>query len=226
MESVISVKNLAITYDGRIILEKISFDVEEGDFLVIFGENGSGKSSLIKALLALKSPSEGEIILGSGMKRNEIGYLPQAANIQQDFPASVYEVVLSGCLNKIGFRPFYSEKEKKLALKNIRLLGIEDLQKQCFRNLSGGQKQRVLLARALCSASKLLLLDEPVTGLDPSSTADFYDTICRLNKSGMAIIMVSHDVHSSLSVAKHILQLKGREAAFYGTPREFEMLGE
>lgn len=223
MKNLLTVKNLAISYEGKTILEKVSFDVTERDFLVIFGENGSGKSSLVKVLLNLKAPYEGEIAFAEGFNRNEIGYLPQILPHQNDFPASAWEVVLSGCLNKTGLRPFYGRKEKADAKANMERLGVYNLKKQCFRSLSGGQKQRVLLARALCAAGKLLLLDEPVSGLDVAATADFYEAICKINQSGVAVIMVSHDIHTSLSVAKHVLKLGNGGELFYGTPEEYEL---
>lgn len=223
MKEILTVKNLTLSYEGKKVIENIDFCVQEGDFLVIFGENGSGKSSLIKALLALKAPSNGNITLLNGMKHCDIGYLPQTSPLQQNFPASVWEVVLSGCLNKMGLKPFYTKKEKEIAKKNMQLLSIYDLRKESFGNLSGGQKQRVLLARALCSATRLLLLDEPVAGLDPAAAADFYEIICKINDSGTAVIMVSHDVHSSLSVAKHVLHIGSKTALFFGTPKEYEL---
>ena len=222
MDKILSVKNLAIDYDGKKIAENISFDVEEGDFLVIFGENGSGKTSVIKSLLGIKSNREGKIEFLSGLRENEIGYLPQLADNQKNFPASVREVVLSGCLNKMGMFPFYRKKDKDRAENAMEMLGITNLKKESFGFLSGGQKQRVLLARALCSTSRLILLDEPVSGLDPYAAADFYEMICKINQSGIAVVMVSHDIHSSLSVAKHVLELGNREI-FYGTPLEYEI---
>ncbi len=222
MDKILTVKNLAIDYDGKKIAENISFDVEEGDFLVIFGENGSGKTSVIKSLLGIKSNREGSIEFLSGLRENEIGYLPQIADNQKNFPASVREVVLSGCLNKMGAFPFYRKKEKSRAENAMEMLGIKNLKKESFGSLSGGQKQRVLLARALCATSRLILLDEPVSGLDPYATADFYEMICKINQSGIAVVMVSHDIHSSLSVAKHVLELGSKEI-FYGTPLEYEI---
>lgn len=223
MENLLTVKNLAISYEGKRIIENVSFDVREGDFLVIFGENGSGKSSLVKVLLNLKAPLCGEVSFASDFNRNEIGYLPQILPSQNDFPASAWEVVISGCLNKMGHRPFYGKKEKAAAKKNMELLGVYNLRKECFRNLSGGQKQRVLLARALCATGRLLLLDEPVSGLDVSAVADFYELICKINSSGVAVIMVSHDIHTSLSVAKHVLKLGNGGELFFGTPEEYEL---
>lgn len=221
MSDILTVKNLAVAYDGKKVIENINFSVSEGDFLVIFGENGSGKSSLIKALLSLKAPSFGKIEFCGGLSAHEIGYLPQMTPSQQDFPASAWEVVLSGCLNKMGLKPFYGKKEKECAKKNMQLLSVYDLKNECFRNLSGGQKQRVLLARALCAAGKLLLLDEPVAGLDPVATADFYKSIRTINENGTAIIMVSHDVISSLTVAKHVLNIGNHTALFFGTAKEY-----
>lgn len=222
MNNLITVNNLAIAYDGKSIIENISFKVEEGDFLVIFGENGSGKSSLVKALLGLKNPSRGEITFSPDLKQKEIGYLPQSQVVKKDFPASVWEVVLSGCLNKMGFRPFYTKKEKELARKNMELLSVYDLKDACFRNLSGGQVQRVLLARALCAAEKLILLDEPISGLDQSSAAEFYDSIKKINQSGMAVIMISHDIRESLHIAKHVLNLSGSDTYFYGDAEDYK----
>ncbi len=225
MGKILSVKNLSIDYDGKKIAENICFDVEEGDFLVIFGENGSGKTSVIKSLLGIKSNREGKIEFMSGLRENEIGYLPQLADNQKSFPASVNEVVLSGCLNKMGAIPFYRKKEKERAENAMEMLGIKSLKKESFGSLSGGQKQRVLLARALCATSRLILLDEPVSGLDPYAAADFYEMICKINQSGIAVVMVSHDIHSSLSVAKHVLELGSKEI-FYGTPLEYEIKEE
>lgn len=223
MTDIIKVKNLSVSYEGKKIIENISFNVEDGDFLVIFGENGSGKSSLIKAMLSLKEPSGGEIEFSGGLSPHEIGYLPQTSQAQRGFPASVREVVLSGCLNKMGKRAFYGKKEKALAEEKMELLDIHNLKNESFQNLSGGQMQRVLLARALCSAGRVLLLDEPTSGLDPSKTADFYELICRINAQGTAVIMVSHDVHSSLSVAKHVLHIGNHSALFYGTAHDYEL---
>ncbi len=222
MSDILTVKNLAVAYDGKKVIENINFNVCEGDFLVIFGENGSGKSSLMKALLSLKAPSFGEIKFRDGISMHEIGYLPQITPTQQDFPASAWEVVLSGCLNKMGLKPFYGKKEKERAKRNMQLLSVYDLKNECFRNLSGGQKQRVLLARALCAAGKLLLLDEPVAGLDVASTRDFYESIKAINQNGTAIIMVSHDIASSLSVAKHVLNIGNHTVLFFGTAQDYK----
>ena len=219
--NILTVKNLSVAYGNKTVIENINFTVSENDFLVIFGENGSGKSSLLKTLLSLKNPSCGEILYENGLTPSDIGYLPQMTPEQKDFPASVTEVVLSGCLNKLGLKPFYGKKEKALAKKNMELLSVYELKNECFRNLSGGQRQRVLLARALCSAGKLLLLDEPVSGLDPVATKDFYEAITHINENGISVIMVSHDTSHSLSVAKHVLDISGHTAMFFGTKQEY-----
>ena len=186
------------------------------------GENGSGKSTLVRSLLGLKNVEKGQIIYGDGLKQTEIGYLPQQTDVQKDFPASVYEVVRSGRLNSRGFHPFYTAADRKAAVEKMDLLGIRDLAKQCFRDLSGGQKQRVLLARALCATKSLLLLDEPVTGLDPIVTGEFYQLIRRINReSGIAVVMVSHDIESAVKDASHILHLQ-ETALFFGTTEEYK----
>ena len=202
------------------VIENMSFEVADGDYLCIVGENGSGKSTLVKALLSLKKPEKGSIEFGEGLKKNEVGYLPQQTMAQKDFPASVYEVVLSGCLNSRGIRPFYSAKERKKALETMELLGITDLKNRSYRDLSGGQQQRVLLSRALCATKKLILLDEPVAGLDPIVTAELYDLIEKINKSGVTVIMVTHDLSAAVKCSRHILCMTENEW-FFGSREEF-----
>lgn len=199
-------RNVAVGYDGKKIAEGFNFSVREGDYLCIVGENGAGKSTLMKTLLRLIPPVEGEIICGDGMRRNEIGYLPQQTQVQRDFPASVREIVLSGCLNRCGFRPFYSKAEKQSAEENMERLGIAELSGRSYRELSGGQQQRVLLARALCASRRLLLLDEPSAGLDPKAAAEMYSLTEELHKNEKtAIIMISHDIPAAEKYADHIL---------------------
>ena len=193
--ALIKCENVSIGYEGQMVVHDLNFEINQGDYLCIVGENGSGKSTLVKSLLGLKNVDKGKIVFDDGLKQTEIGYLPQQTDVKKDFPASVYEVVLSGRLNSRGMKPFYTAEDKKQAWEKMDMLGIRDLAKQCFRDLSGGQRQRVLLARALCATKKLLLLDEPVTGLDPIVTAEFYQLISRINKeSGIAVVMVSHDM--------------------------------
>ena len=217
--SLITVLNLTLGYDKRAIVENLSFTVNAGDYLCIVGENGSGKTTLMKTLLHLQEPLSGKIQIGEGLKRNEIGYLPQQTLVQRDFPASVSEIVLSGCQGRSGFRPFYSREEKELAEKNMEKLGIQELSGRCYRELSGGQQQRVLLARALCATGKILLLDEPVAGLDPMVTAELYDLINDLNGEGIAIIMITHDIYEAVRHASHILHIGDR--IFFGTKEEY-----
>ena len=214
-------EDVSIGYEGQTVVKDLYFSIQAGDYLCIVGENGSGKSTLVKSLLGLKSVEKGRIIYGDGLKQNEIGYLPQQTDAQKDFPASVYEVILSGRLNSRGLKPFYTGADKKAAVEKMELLGIRDLARQCFRDLSGGQKQRALLARALCATKTLLLLDEPVTGLDPIVTAEFYQLIRRINReSGIAVVMVSHDIESAVEDASHILHLQER-MLFFGTAQDY-----
>ena len=219
--AILSCKNLNVQYDNQVALKDVNFDLEDGDYLCIIGDNGSGKSTLMKSILGLVTPKSGSIQYGAQLKNHDIGYLPQQTIVQRDFPASVYEVVLSGCLNKRWRRPFYSKEEKQRAINNLKKLKIEHLKNKCYRDLSGGQQQRVLIARALCASEKILLLDEPVTGLDPVTTKHLYDIIEELNRDyKMSIIMVTHDMNSGLEHATKILRLN-KEVVFYGTPDEY-----
>ena len=218
----VTCRNLALGYDGRPIVTNLNFEIHAGDYLCVVGENGAGKSTLIKTLLGLQDKLAGSIETGDGLKPYEIGYLPQQTMVQKDFPATVQEVVLSGCLGKRGNRPFYSAAERKIAQINMEKLGITDLKKSCYRDLSGGQKQRTLIARALCATDKLLILDEPITGLDPASTQDFYAVIRHLNRDEkVAVLMVSHDIGNIVTQANKILQLK-QTVQFYGTVEEYK----
>ena len=219
--ALITCEHVCLGYDGQTVLRDVNFTVSRGDLLCVVGENGSGKSTLIKGLLGLKAPEQGSITLGDGLVRNEIGYLPQQTQLQRDFPASVAEVVRSGCINQMRGRAFYSRADRARAQENMERMGIEDLANHSYQALSGGQQQRVLLARALCAANDLLILDEPVTGLDPASMQDLYKTLRYLNeREGMAIIMVTHDMENALREAKHILSFD-RRGCFYGTVGEF-----
>ena len=217
----VSCKNLAIGYDGKVLLQNINFSVKEGDYLCIIGENGSGKSTLMRTLLNLQQPICGKVKFGDGVKCDEIGYLPQQTVIQKDFPASAREIVLSGCQNRVGMRPFYNQSEKKRASEMMEKLQITNLEKRCYRELSGGQQQRVLLARALCATKKILLLDEPVSGLDAKVTEEMYCLIEKINcEDKITIIMISHDMKAAMNYASHILHIG--EEVFYGTKQEYE----
>lgn len=213
-------QNLTVGYDGRTVLQGLNFEVNPGDYLCILGENGSGKSTLMKTILGLQAPISGTILTGDGLRKNEIGYLPQQTQAQKDFPASVREIVLSGCQGRCGSRPFYSKEEKRLAEENIGKMGIGSLTKRCYRELSGGQQQRVLLARALCATRKMLLLDEPVSGLDPRVTAEMYGLIETLNREeGITVMMISHDISAALKYASHILHIG--DSVFFGTKADY-----
>ena len=212
-------ENVSLGYDNKTILSNLSFSVNSGDYLCIVGENGSGKSTLMRTMLGLQKPMSGEISLGDGLKKGEIGYLPQQTDVQKNFPSSVKEIVLSGCQARAGLRPFYNNQEKEMAANAMKKMRIEELSKRCYRELSGGQQQRVLLARALCATQKILLLDEPVSGLDPKVTAEMYELISGLNKEGITIIMISHDIDVAISEASHILHICDKP--FFGTKEEY-----
>ena len=207
-------ENASLGYDGKPIVTGLSFTVNAGDYLCIVGENGSGKSTLMKTILNLTPPLAGSIHM-EGLKPTQIGYLPQQTQVQRDFPASVLEIVLSGFQGQRGWRPFYTKEEKLAALRQLRRLGLEGFQRRCYRELSGGQQQRVLLARALCATQKCLLLDEPISGLDPKAAAQMYEIIQQLHREGITIIMISHDVGVALADATHILHI-GKHL-FFGT---------
>ena len=213
-------QNLCVGYDGKSVLQDLNFEVHAGDYLCIVGENGSGKSTLMKTILGLQVPISGRILTGDGLRKNEIGYLPQQTLVQKDFPASVKEIVLSGCQGRCGSRPFYSKEEKQLAAESIRKMQIESLSGRCYRELSGGQQQRVLLARALCATRKILLLDEPVSGLDPKVTAQMYTLIESLNRQDdITVIMISHDIAAAVKYASHILHIG--DTVFWGTKEAY-----
>lgn len=212
-------RDLSLGYGTRVIAEGLSFTVREGDYLCIAGENGAGKTTLMKVLLGLERPMRGTVEFGCGVTRKDIGYLPQQRETRTDFPASVWEVVLSGCLARSGWRPFYCAAEKQLARENMEKMGVSGLARESYQKLSGGQQQRVLLARALCAARKLLLLDEPISGLDPKASVELYRMTRQLNREGITIIMISHDLNSSLDDAGQVLYL-GREP-FFGAKETF-----
>ena len=218
--ALITAKDLSVGYGGQTVAEHLNFKVNSGDYLCIVGENGSGKSTLVKTLVKLIKPVTGEVKYGDGLMPGEIGYLPQHTVVQRDFPASVKEIVLSGCQSRMGLRPFYNSEEKKLAADNMEKMAITDLANKCYRELSGGQQQRTLLARALCAAQKMLLLDEPVTGLDPAATEEMYDLIEQLNKTGITIIMISHDIEAALKHATHVLHIGNK--IFFGDVKDYD----
>ena len=220
--TLLTCRDAALGYDGETVIQGLNFTVSSGDYCCIVGENGSGKSTLLKTILRLNAPLSGTITFGGGLKQTEMGYLPQQTAIQRDFPASVREIVLSGCLGRCGMRPFYTQKEQRLAEGMMEKLGILSLARRCYRELSGGQQQRVLLARALCATRKMLLLDEPTAGLDPLATAELYDLIQRLNREdGITILMISHDIAAAVRYASHILHIGPYQPLFYGTTADY-----
>ena len=216
MMAQLTCQKLCVGYDGKSVLQDLNFEVFAGDYLCIVGENGSGKSTRMKTIRGLLTPISGSILTGDGLRKNGIGYLPQQTQVQKDFPASVREIVLSGCQGRCGSRPFYNREEKKLAVDAMEKMQVAPLAKRCYRTLSGGQQQRVLLARALCATQKMLLLDEPVSGLDPKVTAEMYALIQKLNyEDGITVVMISHDLNAALQYASHILHIG--DTVFFGT---------
>lgn len=218
-ETLLSCRDVSLGYEGHTVWEHLTFSVHSGEYLCIVGENGSGKSTLLKSLLGLLPPLKG--VIRRSDTAGAVGYLPQQTQAQRDFPATVSEVVLSGFLSARGRRFFYSAAEKSQALMHMGKLGILELKDRCYRELSGGQQQRVLLARALCAARRLLILDEPVTGLDPAAAQELYRTLEYLNKQeGIAIVAVTHDIRSALRYADHILHA-GHGTYFFGTAADY-----
>lgn len=219
-------ENVILGYEKTAVTGCINLSLNKGDYLCIIGDNGSGKSTLMKGILGLRKPMKGKITFGDGLKQNEIGYMPQQTIVQKDFPASVEEIVISGCLSRSGLRPFFTKKDKMLVDEMLAKMEILDLKKRSYRELSGGQQQRVLLARALCATQKMLLLDEPVAGLDPETTVEFYELVKRLNREeGVTILMVSHDMHAVSEYASHVLNLV-KEPVFFGTKDEYMKLNK
>ena len=214
-------ENAILGYEKTAVTGSINFKLDKGDYLYIIGDNGSGKSTLMKGILGLRKPMEGKISFGDDLKKNEIGYMPQHTVVQKDFPASVEEIVISGCLSRSGLCPFFTKQDRQLADEMLAKMEILDLKKRSYRELSGGQQQRVLLARALCATRKMLLLDEPVAGLDPETTDEFYKLVKKLNREeGITIIMVSHDMHAMSKYASHVLNLV-KKPVFFGTKEEY-----
>ncbi|MCL1809699.1 MAG: ABC transporter ATP-binding protein [Clostridiales bacterium] len=213
--------DISLGYEGHKVASGISFSVNEGDYLCIVGDNGSGKTTLMKVMLGLTAPASGQVLLGDGLTDSEIGYLPQQTEVQKDFPASVREVVRSGCLNRCGLRPYYSKAEKRMADENMERLGLAPLAKRCYRELSGGQQQRALLARALCATRKIILLDEPAAGLDPKVVLEMYALVGALNESGITVVMISHDIAAAAKYATHILHIGNGSLLFFGTKASY-----
>ena len=219
--ALIKCDGISIAYEGQTVVRDLSFWIEQGDYLCIVGENGSGKSTLVKSLLGLKPPFKGQILLGDGLKQDEIGYLPQQTVVQKDFPASVYEVVLSGRLNSRGWRPFYSAADKKAARENMELLGIREMEHQCFRDLSGGQKQRVAIIRSMAMNPDVILFDEPTSALDPEMVGEVLELMKDLAKEGMTMVVVTHEMGFAREVGTRVLFMDGGNIAEQNNPKDF-----
>lgn len=218
---IIEAKNISMSYENKKVIDSLTFTVNSGDYLCIVGENGSGKTTLLKGLTGLKKIDSGVLLFGEGLKHDEIGYLPQQTDFQRDFPASAGEVVLSGCINSLGLQPFYGKKHKKMASDAMAKLEISELSNKCYHDLSGGQQQKVLLARAICASKRLLILDEPTTGLDMGASEEMYKFISKLNKEGMTVITISHDVENAVRCANKVLHLGEHEPLFFGDSKEY-----
>lgn len=215
-------EHVALGYQKNLLVQGLDVEVNRGDYLCVIGDNGVGKSTFIRTLLGLQPPLAGRITLGDGLRAQDLGYLPQQTAVQRDFPATVEEIVRSGCTSHMGWRPFLSREERQRVKENLERMGIAHLSKRSYRTLSGGQQQRVRLARALCGADSMLLLDEPVTGLDPEGTAEMYALIDRLNREdGMTILMVSHDLEGVRTHATHVLRM-ARNPQFYAVDHREE----
>ena len=218
--SLIELKNLTLGYEKDIILKNINISIEENDFICIVGPNGSGKSTLVKGILGLIKPIKGKVIY-NGLKQNYIGYMPQETKVDANFPASVFEIVLSGTLNKNSKSFFYTKEQKEIAINNLKLLGIEKIKNKSFCDLSGGQRQKVLLARSLSATTKLLILDEPSNNLDSKSKNELYETIVDLNKNhNITIIMITHDLDHDNLIGNKILSLR-EDDIFFGSVDDF-----
>jgi len=223
--ALIDVRRACVRFDGVPAVEDASLSIQRGEYLVILGENGSGKSTLVRAILGLVKLRSGSIAYADGLRKRQIGYLPQQTAAQRDFPASVEEVVLSGCVSRMGLRPWFTKQEKERAHVAMRMLELMGMAKKSYRNLSGGQQQRTLLARALCATDLLLLLDEPVSGLDPDATGEMYGIIRKLNREqGVAVVMVSHDVDSALRDADRVLVMENSRVAYLGDVAGYRIL--
>ncbi len=214
--NIIECKKLSLGYSGSVYVKDVSFALEKGRYLCIIGENGSGKSTLLKGILGLLPPLKGSVELS--IKRSELGYLPQLTQTRRDFPATAAEVVLSGLAATSGMTPFYKRSERALALACMEKTGTENLFRRRFGELSEGQKRRVLLSRALISGRKLLVLDEPVAGLDPEHALELYKIIENLKSEKMTMLIVTHDLDAARN-ADMLLCLNAGETVYYGPPR-------
>lgn len=221
--AILTAKKVKIGFGENVVIKDASFSLDEGDFACVVGTNGSGKSTLIKAILGLIKPMSGTIEYGEGLTQTTIGYLPQETRPDANFPATVEEIVLSGCLGHMKMRPFYCHKEHEHVRESLRTLGIDELAKASFMKLSGGQKQKVLLARSLSATKKLLILDEPSNNLDYKSRKDFYKTLKKLNsEQGLTIIMITHDLDADDLIGNKVVAISDGVAKIAATAEYLE----
>lgn len=220
VEKLLTCRKLVPGYGARAVAGEIDIDVSEGDGLCVVGGNGTGKSTFLRTLLGLQPALSGEVSFNPSLRPGDIGYLPQQNPLQRDFPATAREVAMSGCQAMRGTRPFFRERERAIANEAMGRFGVAAFADRPYRELSGGQRQRVLLARALCAGRRLLVLDEPATGLDPGAAAELYAAMAELHRGGLATISVTHDMAGGLEGATHILDL-GRAKPFFGPMAEW-----
>ena len=223
-KTLLRVDDVTLAYEGREVISSLSFEIPRGAYVSVIGENGTGKSTLLGAILGLKRVRSGKIEL-CDLKRREIGFLAQQNEESESFPATVYEVVLTGCLSRSSCGPFITKRARDIAFANMEKVGITSLSGRSCDALSGGQRQRVMLARALCSASKLLVLDEAVTGVDSKTVADIYSLVESLNAGGMTVLSVTHDISAAVRYSSHILRLSS-DGYFFGTVNDYLALDE
>lgn len=219
---ILSVKDLNFNYGKIKILKDINFELDKGDYLGIIGANGSGKTTLIKVLLGLLQPSSGTVVYHQNiLEDNALGYVPQKTfGDHQNFPATVKEIVRTGLLANKGFLKQYNDEDNKKVVEILNRLNLCDLKNRKINKLSGGQQQRVLLARSLVSNPRVLILDEPTSALDPEVREDFYQLLETVNKSGVTIILISHDLQSIEPYLNKVLLLD-RKILFFGNPKDF-----
>lgn len=217
----IEFKDLCIGYEHKVIIKNINLEINDGEYVCVFGDNGVGKTTFLKTILGLIPPLSGSIIIEDTFNKKEVGYLPQRMQLKPEFPASCFEIVLSGCVNRLKIWPFYRKSHRDLAIEKMKLLGVANLKDKPFRVLSGGQQQRILLARALCATDRLLILDEPFTGLDYHAAKSLYDLLEKINKQlNVTIIVVSHFMEDILAYSTKVVHLS-KEEVFCGTPEQY-----
>ena len=210
--NILEVEGVSFAYNNEnAVLRDVSFKLEKGGFLGIIGTNGAGKSTLIKLILGMLPMQSGKISLfgrdiKNGIARDKIGYVSQKAlSFNTDFPATVREVVMANLYSKRGLFRRYTKEDYEKFDTVIKQVGMKDFSDKLIGQLSGGKQQRVFIARALISSPELLLMDEPVAGIDAPSAEEIMSLICELNKSGITIVMTNHDTPSLVRAASSLL---------------------